>query len=161
MGQKCFSTSDSFSDRTEVCVCIFTSCLVFESLKGSVKGSIWSAGKTISIGRPHGSGFAEKNASFTIYGINKPNLLTHKLGKFMRYQIDRNMQISFASNGTEKPFFQKKTNKFTLGKYGCTKANEFSEKIQTAFDLPFIFGRLYCNFFYTMVAYMQGGTRAR
>ena len=108
LGQKCFSTSDSFSDGTEVRVCIFTSCLVFESLKGSVKGSIWSAGKTISIGRPHGSGFAEKNASFTIYGINKPNLLTHKIGKFMRYQIDRNMQISFASNGTKKPFFQKK-----------------------------------------------------
>ena len=108
MGQKCFSTSDSFSDGTEVRVCIFTSCLVFESLKGSVKGSIWSAGKTISIGRLLGSGFAEKNASFTIYGINKPNLLTHKIGKFMRYQIDRNMQISFASNGTEKPFFQKK-----------------------------------------------------
>ena len=54
--------------------------LVFESLKGSVKGSIWSAGKTISIGRLLGSGFAEKNASSTIYGINKLNLLTHKLG---------------------------------------------------------------------------------
>ena len=80
-GQKCFSTtSDSFSDGTEVCVCIFTPWLVFESLKGSVKGSIWSAGKTISIGRLLGSGFAEKNASSTIYGINKPNLLTHKLG---------------------------------------------------------------------------------
>ena len=79
LGQKCFTTSDSFSDGTEVCVCIFTSCLVFESLKGSVKGSIWSAGKTISIGRLLGSGFAEKNASSTTYGINKSNLLTHKL----------------------------------------------------------------------------------
>ena len=59
--------------------------LVFESLKGSVKGSIWSAGKTISIGRLLGSGFAEKNASSTIYGINKPNLLSHKLTNWQIY----------------------------------------------------------------------------
>ena len=53
--------------------------LVFESLKGFVKGSIWLAGKTISIGRLLGSGFAEKNASSTIYGNNKPNILSNIL----------------------------------------------------------------------------------
>ena len=34
-----------------------------------------------------------------------------------------------------------------LGKGGATKSDEFSEKFQTAFDPPLIFGKLYCNFF--------------
>ena len=48
-----------------------------------------------------------------------------------------------------------------LGKGGATKSNEFSEKIQTAFEPPH-FGKLECNFFIMdTVAYMQGGMRAR
>ena len=37
-----------------------------------------------------------------------------------------------------------------LGKDGATKADEFSETIQTAFaPPPLIFGKLWCNFFYS------------
>ena len=50
-----------------------------------------------------------------------------------------------------------------LGNGGATKLDEFSEKFQTAFDPPpLIFGKLYCKFFIMdMVAYLQGGMRAR
>ena len=45
-----------------------------------------------------------------------------------------------------------------LGKDPATKSDEFLEKLQTAFDPPLIFGKLYCNFFtMDMVAFMQGG----
>ena len=49
------------------------------------------------------------------------------------------------------------------GKGGNTKSDEFLEKFQTAFDPPhLIFGKLCCKFFIMdMVAYMQGGMRAR
>ena len=33
-----------------------------------------------------------------------------------------------------------------LGTGGCTKTDEFSEKFQTAFDAPLIFGKSCCNF---------------
>ena len=49
-----------------------------------------------------------------------------------------------------------------LGKDPATKSDDFLEKFQTAFDPPLIFGKLYCKFFVMdMIAYMQGGMRAR
>ena len=54
--------------------------------------------------------------------------------------------------------------KSCLVKGGCAKSDEFLEKFQTAFAPPLIFGNFYCIFFYNrldMVAYMQGGMRAR
>ena len=49
-----------------------------------------------------------------------------------------------------------------LGKDPATKSDEFLGKFQTAVDLPLIFGKLCCNFFIMdMVAYMQGGMKAR
>ena len=49
-----------------------------------------------------------------------------------------------------------------LGKGGCTKSDEFSEKFQTAFDPPLILENCIAIFFMTdMVAYMRGGIMAR
>ena len=50
-----------------------------------------------------------------------------------------------------------------LGNGPATKPDEFSEKFQSTFDPPpLIFGKLCCKFFIMdMVAYMQGGMRAR
>ena len=49
-----------------------------------------------------------------------------------------------------------------LGKDPANKLDEFLEKFQTAFDPSLIFGKLCCKcFIMDMVAYMQGGMRAR
>ena len=50
-----------------------------------------------------------------------------------------------------------------LGKDGCAKWDEFSEKFQTAFDPPPSCSENYVAnlFMMDMVEYMQGGTRAR
>ena len=49
-----------------------------------------------------------------------------------------------------------------LGKGGATKSDEFSEKIQTAFDPPPHFRKIMLNFFMTdLVAHMRGGMMAR
>ena len=51
-----------------------------------------------------------------------------------------------------------------LGKDPATKSDEFLEKFQTAFDLPppsFLENFVAIFFIMDMVAYMQGGMRAR
>ena len=50
-----------------------------------------------------------------------------------------------------------------LGKDGATKADEFSETIQTAFDPPPSFSENFVANFFIMdiVEYIQGGTKAR
>ena len=47
-----------------------------------------------------------------------------------------------------------------LGKDGATKADEFSETIQTAFDPPH-FRKMMMQIFLDMVAYVRGGMMAR
>ena len=48
----------------------------------------------------------------------------------------------------------------TLGKGHATKLDEFSEKIQTAFDPPH-FRKMMMQIFLDMVAYVRGGMMAR
>jgi len=45
-----------------------------------------------------------------------------------------------------------------LGTGGPTKMDEFSEKIQTAFDPPLIFGKLFCGFRDKSAYFHFGGT---
>ena len=47
-----------------------------------------------------------------------------------------------------------------LGKDGCAKSDEFSEKFLTAFDPPFE-NYVATFFIMDMIEYMQGGARAR
>ena len=49
-----------------------------------------------------------------------------------------------------------------LGKDGCAKSDEFSEKFQTAFDPPpFMENYVAIFFIMDMIEYMQGGARAK